>query len=67
MPMGVHTPHTKLSISGFGPPIGENDPRQGQNYLPLNGLAQICPFLTLKTLFSGRVRKQSVSSSPVLL
>ena len=31
MRMAVHTPHTRVRNSGLGLPIGQNDPRQGQN------------------------------------
>ena len=31
MCMGVRTPHTKVKISGFGGPIGQNNSGQGQN------------------------------------
>ena len=30
MRMGVHTPHTRGMNSGFGLPIGQKDPGQGQ-------------------------------------
>ena len=67
MLMGVHTPHTRVRISGFGWPIGQNNPGHGQNYFSLNVLAQKCPLLTLKTLFSACVRERRLSPPPVFL
>ena len=67
MRMGVHTPHTRVRISGFGWPIGQNNLGDGQNSFPLNVLAQKCLFLTLKTMFSACVRERRLSLSPVFL
>ena len=67
MCMGGPAPHTRVSISGFEWPIGQNKPEQGQNYFALIFLAQKCPFLTLKTLFSVRVHERQLSPSPVFL
>ena len=44
MRMGVPPPHARVTYSGFRWPIGQNNPAQGQNYFPLNFLAQKCPF-----------------------
>ena len=67
MRMEVPTPSTRVRISGFGWPIGQNNPGQDQNYFPLNVLAQKCSFLTLKSLFLVPVREGRLTPSPVFL
>ena len=67
MRMGVHTLHIRVRISGFWWPIGQNNPRNGQNHFSLRFLAQKCPFLTLRTLSSACVRDRRLSPSPGIL
>ena len=67
MCMGVPTPHTRVRSSGFWWSIGQNDPGQGQKKSVRYFLAHKCPFLTRKTLFSGRARERRLSPSPVFL
>ena len=40
MCMGVPTPHTRVTISGFEWWIGQNNPGQGQSFFPLKFVAR---------------------------
>ena len=48
MHMGVHTPHTRVRISGFGWPMRQNNQGHGQNYFPLNFCGPEMPFANPK-------------------
>ena len=67
MRMGVHTQHTRVRRSGFGWLIGQNNAVRGQSHFALTSLAEKCPFLTLKKLFSACVSERRLSPSPVFL